>query len=158
MREVPLSKGMVALVDDEDYPLVCVWKWCAASAGRNSYAVSPTMYNYTGIQQMQHLIMGHAKYDHIDGNGLNNQKSNLRPCNCIENGGNRRVSKNNHSGFKGVYHSKLGRPWKASISHKGIYIYLGYFDTAEEAAHAYDEKAVELFGEFAQTNFRRRVS
>jgi len=88
--------------------------------------------------------------DHVDGNGLNNQKANLRVASHAENCANRRINRNNTSGFKGV--SKNKERWQAYIRVAYRQIHLGYFDTPEEAAEAYDRAAIAYFGEFAKTN------
>lgn len=88
--------------------------------------------------------------DHIDGNGLNNSWSNLRPATRIQNGANSSLSKSNTSGFKGVSFNKRIGKWRASISCGRKQISLGHFETAEDAHAAYLEKAKELFGEFAR--------
>ena len=91
--------------------------------------------------------------DHWDGDGLNNRRGNLRPCTKAQNCCNRGVSKNNLSGYKGVRRS--GTKWTARIRFKRKLKYLGIFPTAHDAASAYDDAAIELFGEFAWTNFKR---
>ena len=114
---------------------------------------------------LSRLIMGEPKgmlVDHVNGDTLDNRRSNLRVCSKGENGRNRKVaSKNNTSGFKGVSCRKKGpdminewsRPWQAYINHDKKRHHLGMFATAEEAARAYDAKALELHGEFARLNF-----
>lgn len=115
--------------------------------------------------------------DHIDGNGLNNCRSNLRTCDRSQNSCNKKLRSNSKTGYKGVtyisssksykkYKKKDGtishyindsnpkKPWKAYITPKGgKRISIGYYETAEEAAKAYDEKAKQLFGEYAKVNF-----
>ena len=91
--------------------------------------------------------------DHINGDGLDNRKQNLRICTHAENLRNRRLGKNNTSGYKGVSWHKLHKLWYAHISHNKKLMSLGYFKDKEEAAKAYDRKAIELFGEFAKLNF-----
>ena len=89
--------------------------------------------------------------DHIDGNGLNNQRSNLRSCNHSLNAMNSKKRPNTTSVYKGV--SKLsGGKWKAQIELNQKSLYLGSFITEEEAALAYNQKAKELFGEYARLN------
>ncbi len=108
--------------------------------------------------------------DHIDGNGLNNTKSNLRLCSRSENSCNKRLRSNSQTGYRGVTERKptqyfkkdgvltihtLKKQWKAYITPKGKKrITIGYYKNIEEAAKAYDEKAKELFGEFAKLNFQ----
>lgn len=91
--------------------------------------------------------------DHIDGNTLNNRFSNLRESDQTANNGNMRVPRHNRSGFKGVYRDRANGRWAAMIQYRGKKNFLGRFASAEEAARAYDRAAVEIYGEFAKTNF-----
>jgi hypothetical protein len=105
---------------------------------------------------MHRLIMNTPKgmvTDHINGNPLDNRKENLRICTAAENKQNRAAGKNNTSGFKGVSRHKRTNSWHARIGHNKKPIHIGCFEDKEEAARAYDRKAIELHGEFAQTNF-----
>jgi hypothetical protein len=92
--------------------------------------------------------------DHMNGNGLDNRRENLRLCTRAQNRMNsvKRIGKS--STFKGVYWHKNCRKWRASLKLDGKEIHIGYFNTELEAAEAYDEKALELFGEFAKPNFK----
>lgn len=104
---------------------------------------------------MHRLVTGAMKgqqVDHIDGNTLNNTRANLRICSATENRGNRR-SVRSGTKFKGVQYEAWRRsPYRAIVYHQHKRYRLGCFGTAEEAARAYDAKALELFGEFAMTN------
>ena len=92
--------------------------------------------------------------DHIDGNGLNNLRENLRVCTNAENSRNARQYKKTASKFKGVSRAdSKSKPWKARLKYNYKEVHIGIFKTQEEAARAYDEKAKELFGEFAHLNF-----
>jgi hypothetical protein len=91
--------------------------------------------------------------DHRDGNGLNNHPDNLRAASGEQNACNRLLNANNTSGFKGVYLDKASGRWRARVSHNGARRALGLFDTAEEAARAYDREAVRLHGAFASLNY-----
>ena len=105
---------------------------------------------------MHSAIIGKVKgmdIDHKDGDGLNNQKGNLRHCTHTENVRYRKIGKNNTTGYKGVSIHK--GQIRAQIGYEKHYIHIGYFQTLEDAAKAYDKKAVELFGPFALTNFPR---
>jgi hypothetical protein len=86
--------------------------------------------------------------DHIDGNGLNNCRSNLRKCSVSQNGQNSSTPKNNKSGFKGVSWCNRDKYWVAHICIKGKRYNLGHFNSAEEGSVVYEAKAKELFGEF----------
>jgi hypothetical protein len=105
---------------------------------------------------MHRLIMGEppaAMIDHRDGDGLNNSRANLRICTPSQNQQNRKHQALNTSGYRGVtYHKRLAR-WQAQLGHDGRKHYLGVFHNPIDAARAYDLKAVEHFGEFANLNF-----
>ena len=90
--------------------------------------------------------------DHINGNGLDNRRNNLRTCTNAENLQNRPKQKNNTSGFKGVFLNKLTGKWEARIYSRKTRTYIGLYKNKIDAANAYNEKATELFGEFARLN------
>ena len=106
---------------------------------------------------MHKFIMGENSKkphtDHIDGNGLNNQRSNLRQCTNEENCMNRQPRKNCSSDYKGVQLNKLTNKWLAQIKVQGKNIYLGLFGIEEDAGIAYDTAAIKYFGEFSKLNF-----
>lgn len=158
MKKIKLSNGMVAIVDDEDYEKVRSFHWYAHQSGGTYYArrYSHRIAGKEFYIEMHRLILGlspgDGKYtDHIDGNGLNNQQMNLRVCTQQQNTFNQKV-KRGTSKFKGVCWHKRDKKWHAQIQHKKN-IYLGYFESEIEAAKTYDDKARELFGEFAWLNF-----
>ena len=91
------------------------------------------------------------RIDHADGNKLNNDITNLRPCTSSQNQHNQKLHTNNNSGLKGVHFNKKDKKWRAAIKF-GELFYLGNFDCKFEAAKVYDKKAIELHGDFAVTN------
>lgn len=93
---------------------------------------------------------GPLEVDHIDGNTLDNRKSNLRLVTTSQNQMNRGISYANKSGFKGVSWNKASKKWMAQIKANNVHYYLGLFDTKEEAAAAYSAKAQEVHGEFTR--------
>lgn len=155
MKEIPLTQGLVALVDDGDYQLVSPYKWYARKE-RNTYY---SLRNSEPINGKRRTILMHRvimdappgmEVDHRDGNGLNNVRANLRLATSQQNGLNKRVRKDSKSGVKGVYWVQRSRLWKASIRIDNQRIALGYFPTAELAHKAYAEAAVKYHGEFAR--------
>ena len=164
MKKIPLSRGRFALVDDEDYDWLMSWKWHLVVDRNNcAYAIrhTGTVNGERGIIRMHRLLMNTPsgmEVDHADGDGLNNQRNNLRNCSKAENQRNKKRQANNTSGFKGVvidYENRLKRRKRirAKIGYNGKVILLGRFSTVVDAAKAYDAKAKELYGEFARLNF-----
>lgn len=154
MKKIPLTQGKFATVDDDVYERLTQWKWFAWLGGRTWYArrsegKAPTQ---KCIYMHREIVnASNAQVDHRDGNGLNNQRFNLRLCTHRENMRNRSVNKNNRNGFKGV--TRVGKKFRARIEVHKENIHLGYFPTLEEAARVYDDAAKKYFGEFARTNF-----
>lgn len=151
--EVPLTQGYVALVDREDYEELIKYKWSAYKTNNTFYAIRNI---YIGTKRttvnMHRVIIEPPNdlfVDHIDGNGLNNQRSNLRICTSSQNGMNRGKQKVNTSGFKGVTFCKNNNKWQAQIKVNKVNLFLGYFDTPEEAYKAYCEGCIKYHGEFA---------
>ena len=117
MKEIPLTQGYVALIDDEDYELVSKYKWHVRVCNTNKYANSNVQKKRTTMS-MHRLIMGFPvglQIDHCDHNGLNNQKSNLRVCTKDENNRNRIIGKNKSSKYKGVCWHKATKKWMSRI-------------------------------------------
>lgn len=157
MKEIKLTQGKVALVDDEDFEYLNQWKWCAHKAGKKFYARRACILNkkYQEIK-MHRLIMdcveGDGKIvDHKDGDTLNNSKNNLRICSHKNNIRNMNKSTLHTSKYKGVHLRKNGK-WQARITKNYKLIHIGYFKIEAEAAKAYNIMASELFGEFANLN------
>lgn len=151
MREIPLTQGRVALVDDEDFERASAFKWYFQ---RNGYAARDGRMPGEPSTVLLHRFILNAKsgmyVDHIDHDGLNCQRSNMRLCTHGQNMGNRRKSRGCASGFKGV--TAAGVRWKAEIVVSRKRIYLGCFATEREAAAAYDDAAKREYGEFACLN------
>ena len=157
MREVTLSNGMVALVDDEDYELVAGSVWHYALRRNTGYAcknVKKADGKWTQVLMHRALTnFGRAHIDHVDGNGLNNQKSNLRAATVSQNSANARKRRHKTSSpYKGVCWDKHKGKWMAYIQASGARRFVGYFDTDLEAAQAYNRAAVAASGEYAKTN------
>ena len=156
MKEVELTRGYVAVVDDEDFERIAASKWSVLLTPTSGYAVrnAPTVDGVRGMIWMHHEIMGSPtaeRLDHVNGNGLDNRRCNLRQASKAENGRNRRINANNTSGFKGVV--RHGAKWKAQTSDADGRVYLGLHETKIAAARAYDDFARSRFGSFAALNF-----
>jgi hypothetical protein len=158
-REIPLTKGQVALVDAADYEWLMQWKWFAhwAPVAKKFYAVRNEA---LGLRK-QHIVPMHRQIlglkrgdkmhgDHINMETLDNRRSNLRIASGSQNMMNRRLQSNNKSGTKGVYWDSERRKWASVIGIDGKYIRLGRFDHIHEAASAYAEAAKKYHGEFAR--------
>lgn len=157
MKEIPLTQGKVAIVDDCDYDLVSKNRWFYNSSGKG-YAGRqlPRNNGKQREQKMHRLILGVADQDihvdHINGNGLDNRRANLRLCSASQNRINSGLDRNNTSGIKGVYLHKETGKFCAVIGFNGKHKYLGLFPTKEQAAHARAMAEVELYGEFSRHN------
>lgn len=160
MKEIKISKGMTALVDDEDYDKVSKFRWFAVKKGNNYYA---QRVNYTNINSelmgktsiMHRFILGEVdsniKIDHRDHNTLNNQKNNLRRCTQKQNCINTSSHKGSTSKYRGVYLNNSFK-WSAQIKHPNGLRETKTFNSEIEAAKWYNEKAEKSYGEFANLN------
>ena len=157
MKEIRLTRGRIALVDDEDYDSLNKHKWIAHKQSSGDYAVRSDYVNGSRVSLFMHRIIMDTpqglEVDHIDHNGLNNQKSNLRNCTRQENQRNKRAR--SLSGYLGVAVER--NRFRATIQVGENRIYLGIFKTAIEAAYAYDKSAIEHFGVFANLNFKDKL-
>lgn len=152
MAYVPLTKGREAVVDAADIPLIKDQNWCLLSVG---YAVT----NLERVAGKKRMLLMHRfilnapsnmQVDHIDGDRLNNRRANLRLATKSENMRNRGPQADNKSGFKGVCWIVRDQRWMAQIKHNRKQIYLGYFETAEEAHAAYAAACIKYHGDFAR--------
>lgn len=153
---VPLNRGKFAAIDVADYPRIAGRSWFAKfKKGGKIYACASTTENKKKKTLLMHREIIGAQpgdmVDHQDNNGLNNARRNIRICPTPSHNHANRHGASSSSGFKGVYRVDGGR-FEARICRWGRNYHLGTFQTAEQAAAAYDEKSRELYGEFAKTN------
>lgn len=144
------------MVDDSDFESLNQFKWYAHRDSRapNNFYAQRNVWLPNGKQgtiKMDAVLMGAKDVDHADGNGLNNQRDNLRCASRSQQAANRKLRTDNTSGFRGVRWAK-GR-WRAVIGFETKIFHLGYFSDPVAAAHAYDRAAKKYFGEFARLNF-----
>ena len=161
-KKISLGDGKYAHVDDQDFHKLLGYDWIAKpSKGKNGttyteYAIFREYVLGKRISVRMHRLILDAPdgvhVDHIDGNGLNNMRSNLRICTAKDNQGNRRKFSITSSQYKGVCWNKKTSKWRAQLSSSRQRIFVGEFDSELDAAHAYDSAALQYFGEFARVN------
>lgn len=148
--EIPLTRGYVMLIDEEDAEWVSARKWQAYPAPHTTYVTG----NVHGKRVHLHRLLLNApdglEVDHINRNGLDNRRCNLRLATHAQNEAN----KPPRGQYKGAYWCERTGRWRALIRVDGHLKHLGRFDSVAEAARAYDVAALEAFGEFAYLNFR----
>ena len=144
---IPLTQGKSAIVDLADFEYLSRWKW---STLQGHYAHRNTG---DGWVRMHRLIMGEPEgmVDHRDGDGFNNRRTNLRTCTAQQNSANKRISRNNTTGYKNIYWDTARKRWAVQIMNNGRKHSIGRYTNLEEAISARDEAVLNLNGEFART-------
>lgn len=165
VKELVLSKGHITIVDDEDYEWLSQWKWTAKKgSGRYAkvYAYRNQKANGTQTHIALHRLIADCPkglvVDHINGDTLDNRRSNLRICTQKDNARNSSAPINSPTGFKGAVLRPCGKRWQSRIRVDGRMLHLGMFSTLAEALLAYDAAAIHYFGEFANLNFPDEVA
>lgn len=155
MKHLQLNHNQVALVDDEDFEALSRYHWFVSDgyAIRSNYK-DGDKYPCVGMHNQIMCPPVGKVVDHINGNGLDNRRANLRICTQAQNLCNKKLDKRNKTGYKGVYFQPEGskNPYRAMIGYGHKLHYIGLYPTAEDAARAYNAAAVELHGEFARLN------
>ena len=156
-KEIQLTQGKVAIVDDDMYDYLNKWKWCAHKKNNNFYA-SRSDYSIKGKgssismhRQIMNVTKGYV-VDHINQYTLDNRKINLRICTHTQNLHNRPKNINNTSGHKGVCWCNKYEKWRAKIWLNSKCYHVGYYFNIKDAARAYNAAALKYHGEFAHLN------
>lgn len=155
---IPLTKDCFALIDESDFSIVGPFKWHVTSRQNRAqqYATRTIGRRDTEVRiYMHNAILNPSDgllVDHINGNGLDNRRCNLRLCTRSQNCANSR-NRPSLSGYRGVTFSKSTNKWVAQINKDNRKYCLGYFEDKVRAAITYDEAAVRFFGPFAKLNF-----
>ncbi len=153
VRYIPLTQGKVAIVDEEDYPSLIRYNWHAVKSTQTFYVRSRVNNRVILIHR---FIMNPPEamvVDHINHNGLDNRRSNLRICTKEQNARNRKPNTSRNGKYKGVHFDKTRNKFKATIKCQEKSLSIGYYKNEIEAAKEYDKKAKHLFKEFAYLNF-----
>ena len=153
MSLIKIHGGHFAVVDKNDLPLVSKYHWRIKNRPHTSYAVTTINRKAVAMHRLIMSVLPAIFIDHIDHNGLNNRRRNLRISTPQINSFNRKKLSGCSSIFKGTYFHKHSKKWEAKIIFAGKSFSLGYFYRAEDAARAYDQKALDLFGRYAKLNF-----
>jgi hypothetical protein len=150
-----LNHDQCAIIDNEDYDKIRGISWYSWRSKNGRYYVR----GYANVTKptwvlLHRVLLDNPRglIDHIDGNPLNNKRSNLRICTCAQNLHNRGKTRLNTSGYKGVSWDVLNKKWQVNIGVGGIRYKIGRFVTKEDAALAYNEAAIAMHGEFAMLN------
>ena len=166
MKAIELTRGKVALVDDEDYEVLSQYHWQAyRNKAGNWYAkrgINPSkkgsVEKYTLVYMHQQILDHYDGVDHLNGDGLNNQRSNLRKADQSINNQNKKKKPGTTSAYLGVSWHKQGKKWKAQVKiPKGKVTHLGLFAEEVEAARTYDQAVRALYPGYVKTNFPQQI-
>jgi hypothetical protein len=160
-RRIPLTQGKYAIVDPEDFERLNKHKWCAVKSSNTFYAGRTIYVGKKNISIRMHREVihppDHLFVDHINHNGLDNRKANLRPATCAQNNYNKSIIRREiiSSKYKGVIWQKEEKKWMVRIGVNGEQKHVGYFKDEIQAAKAYDKAAKKYHKEFACLNFEK---
>ena len=138
------EKKEKAIIDVTDYEFVRKYRWSLFSGNY--------VWNNKNKMFLHNLLLNSKNIDHKNGNGLDNRRSNIRKANQSQNNMNKKIAKNNTSGFKGVHYDKTTNKWKLQIRKNRKFVFNKLVNTKEEGAILYNKKAIELFGDFVKIN------
>ncbi len=156
--QIPLTKGKYAEVDASDYAALSAFSWFAERSGRRSTKWYAARNGDGCLVRMHRQLLAVDEVDHVNGNGLDNRRANLRPATRQQNGANaKKWSSATSSKYKGVSWDRQHRKWSAYIHVAGLKTRLGLHTDEKVAALSYDKAAVKAFGEFARTNFPKEI-
>lgn len=153
MKTIPLTKGKSAIIDDEDYHWICKQKWYEQKVPKTSYARCDKIYMHRAILYKHQMLTVSQFVDHVNKNGLDNRKINLRACSCGENIRNSAKQANTTSRYKGVHCNGRSGKWNVNITVDGNTFFKGSYDDEVYAARVYDYFARIHYKEFAALNF-----
>lgn len=158
MAEIVTAQGKIVLIDDDDLPIVESKRWQAYGGPECYYAVNISRINGKLVSTYMHRLIiappSGMVIDHMNGNGLDNRRSNLRIATHAQNNQNRKMRAGSEVPFKGVCRTGSKKnPYCVRMRIDGKSAYIGSYPTAEEAALTYDRMAIKLHGEFALLNF-----
>lgn len=146
--KILLTQGKSCIVDNNMFDYLNQWKWTL----EKRYAVRKVKNKAIYMHRLVAKPSDGLEVDHINGNSLDNRKTNLRVCTHKQNCQNTKKQSNNTSGYKGVSFNKGKNKWKAYINIDRRQVFLGYHNEIKDAARKYNEAAIRYFGEFARIN------
>jgi hypothetical protein len=157
MKGIKLTQGYTVLVDDADYEEISRYKWCVLVTSNTQYAMRGSKENghHKTILMHRQILKApkNMEVDHINGNGLDNRRCNLRLVTSSQNHFNqRKQQKNTTSRYKGVYWHQRDKAWMVRIQSNGKYRFIGNYATEHEAALAYNQAAIKFHGDYANLN------
>ena len=154
MKLIPLTQGFFTQVDDENFEELNSYKWCVLKNEKKRYAIRRKKNTFGSFIFMHRILINTPDgmfTDHIDGNGLNNQKNNLRICTKSQNACNRKAGINNVSGIKGITYDKREKKYRVRIMLNYKDYFLGYYPSIAAAKRIYDDAVKQLHREFVYT-------